>query len=93
MKYKIPKFVTRLFNHKGNKEEKDKLVSRLNDFHHNELTKELIKYLEQEVEKEVLEVESSTFISLFQSKYHTALSRGKRTAYRNIINQLRSDDV
>ena len=60
---KIPTYLSKLFNTTKTKEDKDNLVRKIVDYKNNELTKELVKYLELEIEKEILEVESSSFIS------------------------------
>lgn len=93
MKTIIPTFLSKLFNKSSTKEDKDKLIRKLRDYKSNVLTKELIQYLELEIERETKELDSFFPVSLFQSKYKSAHSRGKRQAYLNIIKQLRSDDV
>lgn len=93
MKTVIPNFVSKLFNKSSSKEDKDTLVRKIRDYKNNELTKELIQYLEREIERETKELDSFFPVSFFQSKYKDAHTRGKRTAYLSIIKQLRSDDV
>lgn len=92
MKVRIPKFLSRLFN-STDRNNKDVLIHKLDTYRKNELTHELISYLEYQIEKEIQSEETTSFISLFQSKYAVANSRGKRAAYRDILEQLRNKDV
>ena len=92
MKIRIPKFLSKLFN-STKKERKDELLHKLDTYRKNELTTELISYLEYQIEKEVHSFENTSFISYFQSKYSSAHSRGKRAAYRDLLDQLRNTDV
>lgn len=93
MQIKIPSFIRKYFSSQETKTQKDQVVARMREWKANVFTKELLHYLEHELEREVLEEESKSYVSLFMFRYSTAQSRGKRAAYRNLIKQLRSDDV
>ena len=91
MKIRIPKFLSRLFN-STRKEHKDELLHKLDTYRKNELTRELTSYLSYKIDEEVRSFESSSFVSFFQSKYAAAHSRGKRAAYRDILDQLENKE-
>ena len=88
MKTTIPAFATKYFHQLGT-QDKDEFAAQLASWKANNMTEELLAFIEAEVEKSVMEEEAEDLDSLFNAKFTTAKARGRRAALRQIAKQLR----
>lgn len=84
--FRVPRASAERFNSLPSKEEKSKFISSYKAWKNNPFTKELLAFMEQELEKEVEAEESkSDFLSKFQFGFSSAISRGKRSTLRKLL--------
>lgn len=80
---RIPSFLTKL-----DKEEKQEMMKEYMQWKLQFCTEYLAKYLEDELERLVLEDEKRDYTTWFQTKWSKAKALGKREVLRHIIKDL-----
>lgn len=93
MEHIIPKHLSKTFNNLKDKEEKLEVLNRYYSWLEDNNTVLLLSYLEQLLQEEIKsEEQENMFVSLFQSKYKTAHSKGRRSVLRELL-KLRQGNV
>jgi hypothetical protein len=86
---RIPRFLQERFSECKSKKEKDELSTKYKRFLNDPILEELVKYCSKELEREIKEEESKSFVSAFLFKYSFAFSRGKRSLLRTLLKQIK----
>lgn len=92
MQVKIPSFLSKKSAEFGRDPEgiqaKKEFIQKYKNWTHHEMTKEFIEWIEYQLNDLVEKEESkSDFMTLFQSKYSAAHSKGKRSVFRTLLKQ------
>jgi len=86
---KIPRASSSRFHSLRSKEEKDKFIQSYKTWKNNPFTKEFVSLLEAELDAEIEgEEKKDSFLSRFQFNFSAAISRGKRSILRKLINTI-----
>lgn len=86
---KLPRASSSRFHSLRTKEEKDKFIQQYKAWKNNPFTKEFISFLEAELESEIeSEEKKDSFLSRFQFNFSVAVSKGKRSVLRKLINAI-----
>lgn len=81
--------MSKLFSSRKTKEQKDELVLTYKNWYNSEITKELIKDLENTLEALRDEEDGKVdFVSMFQSKHSAAFYKGQRKILKKTLKQL-----
>jgi hypothetical protein len=87
--FRIPPASSSRFHSLPSKKAKDEFISSYREWRAHPFTKDLVSYLEDVLESEVLLEEKKTdFWSKFHFKFSEAVSKGKRYAYRKLIKEI-----
>lgn len=87
--FKIPPASSSRFHSLPSKKAKDEFVSSYREWRSHPFTKDLVKYLEEQLEHEVLQEERKVdFWSKFHFKFSEAVSKGKRYTLRKLIKDI-----
>lgn len=83
---KIPKHLSTSFHELRSTSDRSKFLDEYDNWLDSQYSAELVRYLESLLEREIeSEERNNLFVSLFQSRYHSAHSRGRRSALRELI--------
>ncbi len=86
---RIPAYAMNRWKEAATKEQKDAFIRQYKSFLSNPFTKDLIAYLEEELQEEVSRLDKElSFISLFQLRFKEQLSRAKRLIYSDLIRKI-----
>lgn len=84
--FRVPRASAARFNSLPTKAEKDKFISAYKAWKSNPFTKELIEFLDTDLQREIETEESkSDFLSRFQFGFSQAVSKGKRATLRKLL--------
>ena len=94
MQVKIPSFLSKrsasFARDPDSVQAKKEFIQKYKNWLNNEITKELVEWLDFQLQESVEKDEAKTdFMSLFQSKYSAAHSKGSRSTLRKIIKQFK----
>ena len=93
MEHIIPKHLSKTFNTLKDKEEKLEVLNKYYKWLEDNNTVLLLSYLEQLLQEEIRsEEQENMFVSLFQSRYKAAHSKGRRSVLRELL-KLRQGNV
>ena len=85
---KIPKFLSKSFNSKIDKEARDKYVEKYKQWHSQEITQDWIEGFKARIETRVLEEEKSKPSTEFEFNHHLISNRAERQILRSLIKEM-----